>query len=388
MFSLFLIGLTSLIAVFCYLIMPDHTPMANRMCLPISNQPPGFKVQMLRVVENKQPEKQNLFSKILHGRRTNEEWIAINGYRFDGNDIVIKEYTSASSSEASGEFIERRYNLANVVFPLNPAKKLSSENGYLSFETINGELHHENAASLQALIGQKFIFTKTFLLGTDRFGRDLLSRLMAGSRITMIVGLIAVVISLFIGITLGAVAGFFRGTADSAVMWLINVTWSIPTLLLVIAITLVLGKGFSQVFIAVGLTMWVEVARLVRTQFFTLRETEFVSASRALGFSNTRIILRHILPNILGPILVVAASNFSSAVLIESGLSFLGIGAQPPIPTWGGMIKENYGYIIIPASAYLALLPGVAIMMVSMAFTFLGNGLRDALDSRQQVSIV
>ena len=383
MFSLFLIGLTSVIAIFCYLIMPDPTPMANRMCLPISNQPPGFKVQMLRVVESKQSESQNFLSKIVYGHQSSEEWIAISGYHFDGNHIVVKEYTPIGSSA-----IERSFNIANVVFPLNPDKKVSLENGYLSFETINGEHHRENITNLMTLIEQKFIFTKTFLLGTDRFGRDLLSRLMAGSRVTMIVGLIAVVISLLIGITLGAVAGFFRGTADAVVMWLINVTWSIPTLLLVIAITLVLGKGFSQVFIAVGLTMWVEVARLVRAQFFTLRETEFVSAARALGFTNTRIILRHILPNVLGPILVVAASNFSASVLIESGLSFLGIGAQPPMPTWGGMIKENYGYIIIPGSAYLALLPGVAIMAVSMAFTFLGNGLRDALDSRQQVSIV
>ena len=295
MFSLFIIGLTSVIAIFCYLIMPDHTPMANRMCLPISNQPPGFKVQMLRVMANKQPEAQNLFSKILYGRQSNEEWIAISGYRFDGNDIVVKEYAPNSPllwRGAGGEALKDRFNIANVIFSLNPDKKISSENNDLSFETINGEQHHENISTLQTLIQQKFIFTKTFLLGTDRFGRDLLSCSMAGSRITMMVGLIAVLISLLIGITLGAVAGFFRGTTDAVVMWLINVTWSIPTLLLVIAITLVLGKGFSQVFIAVGLTMWVEVARLVRAQFFTLREAEFVSAARALGFTNPRIILR------------------------------------------------------------------------------------------------
>jgi peptide/nickel transport system permease protein len=191
-----------------------------------------------------------------------------------------------------------------------------------------------------------------------------------------------VIISLLTGISLGALAGFFRGKLDDLIMWFINIIWSIPTLLLVIAITMALGKGFSQVFVAVGLTMWVEVARVVRGQIFSIRETEFIEAGRALGYNNFRIILKHVLPNIMGPVMVIAASNFASAILLEAGLSFLGMGAQPPTPSWGMMIKENYGYIVVDA-AYLAIWPGVAIMLLVLAFTWLGNGLRDAMDARE-----
>ena len=162
-------------------------------------------------------------------------------------------------------------------------------------------------------------------------------------------------------------------------MWLVNVTWSIPTLLLVFAITMALGKGFWQIFIAVGLTMWVSVARLVRGQVMVIKELEFVQAAKALGFKNSRIILRHILPNILGPLMVIAASNFATAIIIEAGLSFLGIGVQAPMPSWGLMIKENYNFIITH-NPLLAVIPGITIMVLVLAFNLLGNGLRDAVD--------
>ena len=194
----------------------------------------------------------------------------------------------------------------------------------------------------------------------------------------------SVFISIVIGIFMGSIAGYFRGGVDNFVIWVINVVWSIPTLLLVIAITLALGKGFWQIFVAVGLTMWVEVARVVRGQVMSLREKEFVEAGKALGFSNFRIIFSHILPNVLGPVIVISASNFANAILIEAGLSFLGIGAQPPMSSWGTMIKDHYGYIIVDA-AYLAVLPGLAIMLLVLAFVLVGNGLRDAIDSKAVV---
>jgi peptide/nickel transport system permease protein len=140
-----------------------------------------------------------------------------------------------------------------------------------------------------------------------------------------------------------------------------------------------LGKGFWQIFIAVGLTMWVSVARLVRGQVMAIKEMEFVEAARALGFKNSRIIIRHILPNVLGPLMVIAAGNFATAIIIEAGLSFLGIGIQPPMPSWGLMIKENYNFIITH-NPLLAVIPGIAIMILVLAFNLLGNGLRDALD--------
>jgi peptide/nickel transport system permease protein len=148
---------------------------------------------------------------------------------------------------------------------------------------------------------------------------------------------------------------------------------------LVIAITLALGKGFWQVFIAVGLTMWVEVARVVRGQLISAKEMQYVEAAKALGFSNFRIIFKHILPNIMAPVIVISAANFAGAILMESGLSFLGIGAQPPIPSWGAMIKDHYSYIIL-GKAYLAIIPGLAIMSLVTAFMLIGNALRDALD--------
>jgi oligopeptide transport system permease protein len=225
------------------------------------------------------------------------------------------------------------------------------------------------------------IVSKKFLLGTDKYGRDILSRLIIGTRVSLSVGFIAVIISLTTGIVLGAVAGYYGGRTDDIIMWFINVIWSIPTLLLVFAITFLLGKGFWQVFVAVGLTMWVTVARIVRAQILSVREFEYVEAARALGYSQVRIIFRHILPNIAGPVLVVGASNFASAIVIEAGLSFLGVGVQPPQPSWGLMIKENYNFIITH-NPMLALAPGFAIMLLVLAFNLLGNGLRDALSVR------
>jgi len=228
---------------------------------------------------------------------------------------------------------------------------------------------------------QKALIQKTYWLGTDRYGRDVLSRMILGARISFAVGLISVLISLLVGVSLGAIAGFYGGRVDTFIMWLINVVWSIPTLLLVITITLALGKGFWQVFIAVGLTMWVEVARVVRGQVLSLKEKEFVEATESLGFTSMRALFGHVLPNIWSPVIVISAANFAAAILIESGLSFLGLGAQPPIPTWGGMIKDHYSYIIVD-KAYLAVIPGVAISVLVLSFMFVGNALRDALDVR------
>jgi oligopeptide transport system permease protein len=227
--------------------------------------------------------------------------------------------------------------------------------------------------------GDAKVISKRYWLGTDVYGRDVLSRILLGTRISLSVGLISVMISLVLGVSLGLAAGYFRGWVDNAVMWLINVIWSLPTLLLVIAITFALGKGFWQIFVAVGLTMWVELARIVRGQVFSLRETEYVQAAKMLGYSNIRIMFRHILPNCVGPIVVICAANFASAILLEAGLSFLGLGVQPPFPSWGQMLSENADYIY-GGAAHLAIIPGVVIMLLVMSFNFVGNGLRDTLD--------
>ena len=213
-------------------------------------------------------------------------------------------------------------------------------------------------------------------LGTDRYGRDVLSRLMAGSAISLGVGLSAVLISLLIGILLGAWAGYRGGRIDAFVSWWIQVIWTLPTLLMVLAITLAFGKGLWQVFLAIGLTMWVDVARVVRGQFMSLREMEFIEAAQAIGYSDLRIMFRHMLPNAVGPIIVIAAANFAAAILIESGLSFLGYGAQIPIPSWGNIVQEHY-HLITGRHAWLAIAPGALIVSVVLAFTFIGDGLRE-----------
>jgi len=333
--------IVALIAIMGYLLTPDPTPMANNQHLELAKQKPGFSVLMLRLKWDRENEKPGFFGKMLYGKQSAYREIPVAVWHLEDELLIITEYSP---------------------IPLEQEKTIT-----YSLDELYGDSPEES------------IHNKTFLLGTDRYGRDLLSRLMIGARVSLSVGFISVFISLLIGISLGAIAGFFRGWLDNLIVWIINVVWSIPTLLLVIAITFALGKGFWQVFIAVGLTMWVEVARVVRGQILSIREKEFVEAGRALGYKNFRIIFRHVLPNIMGPVIVISAANFAAAILIEAGLSFLGIGVQPPMPSWGSMIKENYAYIILDA-AYLAILPGIAIMLMVLAFMIIGNGLRDALD--------
>ena len=330
--GLMLIVCNVLLAIFAYIIAPDNSPNGNRIIPEIGSKQPGFSIILLQVKKDKITSTPFL-STLFGGKADAYQFIPITFYSPKGDSLVYDKFIDDG-------IVERTTVAAN-----------------------------------------KNITQQTFYLGTDKFGRDILSRLIIGTRVSLGVGLIAVVISLSIGIFLGAIAGYFRGWIDDVVMWFTNVIWSIPTLLLVFAITLVLGKGFWQVFIAVGLTMWVNVARLVRGQVLAVRELDYIQATRALGFSHSRIILKHILPNILGPVMVIAASNFASAIVIEAGLSFLGVGVQPPQPSWGLMIKENYNFIITH-NPMLALAPGIAIMQLVLAFNLLGNGLRDALNVR------
>jgi len=333
-FSLLFIFFCGCIAVFCYALAPDNSTAANQMHLEIHSKPPGFSVNILQI-PNEDKNNQSWVSILYDGKKNSFTEIPIKSYTLNNEELTIIKYTD--------EFPK---NFDIHLFKNQP---------------------------------EKYISKKTFYFGTDKYGRDLLSRLLIGARISFFIGFVAVLISLLVGIPIGAIGGYFGGKTDAFVMWIINITWSIPTLLLVIAITLTLGKGYWQVFIAVGLTMWVEVARVVRGQVITTKQQQYVEAAKALGFSDFRIIFKHILPNILAPIIVISAANFAAAILIESGLSFLGIGAQPPTPSWGAMIKNHYNYIVL-GKPFLALIPGLAIMSLVMAFMLLGNSLRDGLD--------
>jgi len=379
MAGLIFILLSALIAVLGYLITPDKSSFANNQILEISTRKPGFSVRMLKVRKNETQQSLGFFNTMIFGKIDQYNYIPINSYRFEKDKIIVEEFNDIAGEEPFYSEI----NLADVLFPLKYSEKILLDNNQLQFSLIDGRSESIDIDEAHKTIEKENIISKKFILGTDRFGRDLLSRLLIGTRVSLSVGFISVFISLLIGITLGAIAGFYRGIMDDLIMWLINVIWSIPTLLMVIAITLVIGKGFWQIFIAVGLTMWVEVARVVRGQVLGVREKEYVEAARALGYSNGRIIFRHILPNIMSPVIIISAANFATAILLEAGLSFLGIGVQPPVPSWGTMIKEHYGYIIMD-KAYLAILPGLAIMFLVLSFTLVGNGLRDALDTKNK----
>lgn len=340
MVSISVIAFFILIAILGYLITPDHTPYCNQQYLELATLKPFSKATFIYInpAPEAAPEPVSLLHKMLFGEPLPYTAIPIYSHKAVGDSIEVETFTGSAPNE--GEL--RRFAKADV------AK----------------------------------IATRTFVFGTDGYGRDVLSQIMIGSRVSLSVGFIAIIIALLIGITLGAIAAYYGRWIDNLIMWFINVVWSIPTVLLVIAITFALGKGFWQVFIAVGLTMWVDIARVVRGQVFSIKEKEYIEATHALGYSTFRTIFKHILPNITGAIIVVAASNFASAILLEAGLSFLGIGVQPPMPSWGSMVKENYGYILLD-SAYLAFIPGIAIMIIVLAFMLLGNGIRDALDIRK-----
>ncbi len=342
-FSAVFLALVVLVALLGYLIVPDQSADANEQQLQLVAQPPGSQAKVLVGLDQEQ-KAPSIWSLWLSGDNRPTQNKLITYGKYIGDSIQYVPFLEADLGTADTLVVAKRGG--NMQYTLEKRR---------------------------------------YWLGTDVLGRDLLSRLIIGLRVSLAVGLMAVVISIALGTLLGLLAGYYRGWVDQLIQFLINVTWSIPSLLLVIAFSLALGKGFWQVFLAVGLTMWVEVARIVRGQILSLREKEFVEAARAMGYRDWRIMVKHLLPNMVGPIIIMAASNFASAILVESGLSFLGIGVQPPVPTLGLMIKEHYPYIIMDA-AYLALAPGAVILLLVLAFNLMGNGLSDAFDSKVKMS--
>lgn len=219
-----------------------------------------------------------------------------------------------------------------------------------------------------------------YLLGTDQLGRDIVSRLIYGARISIVVSVSAVVFSAFLGTIIGLFSGFYGGKIDSVFMRLADVQLAFPFILLAIAIIAVLGPNLQNIIIVMGITGWVIYARVVRAEVLSLREKEYVMAVRALGGSNGRIIFNHLLPNVVPPIIVIITLEMARMIIMEAALSFLGLGIQPPTPTWGGMLADGRVYLV--TSWWLATFPGLVIMLVVLGINLLGNWLRDILDPR------
>lgn len=353
--GLVFIGLCALVALLGYWVLPDNSPDANNGFVQLQKQPPGFTTKFIRRTET-------------DSMRTATNLLTI---WWSGKPAVGELPISGGMGTSNGDSL--------LIAPWVPA-------GSRALAPIRLVTKDWMGAYRSSAQGTRWA-QRTYWLGTDKAGRDELSRLLLGTRISLGIGLVAVLISLVIGVSVGAVAGYFGGWVDSVLLGLMTVVWSIPGIMLVIGISLALdSKGVWVSFVAVGLTMWVDVARVVRGQVLGLRSATFIEAGRVLGLPTSRLIFVHLLPNLRGPLIVLATSNFAAAILLEAGLSFLGLGVQPPAPSWGLMVKEGYDLLGTEAGLWLTALPGLAISLLVLSFNVLGNGLRDAFDPKTQLS--
>lgn len=379
-----------LIALLGYSIMPDQTPDAADGAVQIQKQLPGFEALFIKKKKNLVVAQNGFFKKLIFGQETEYILTPVSEYKIEGIYVYYRPFKNVNTVTDW-----EKMPLISCMYNLNQENSKNLNEAGDSYVVENGEVKYLDAdanvktISLEQLkkeFEENNVERRKFLLGTDKLGRDILSKLMFGTRIALAIGFVSVLISLFLGVSLGAMAGFLGGNTDRFISWLMTVVWSVPAIMLIIAISIALqSKGIWVAFVAVGLTMWVEVARVVRGQILEIKEKNYIEAAKALGITDFNIILKHILPNIYGPIIVIANANYASAILLEAGLSFLGLGVQPPTPSWGNMVNEGFHSIGTNGGLYLVLFPSLCIMIMILAFNMFGNGLRDAYDPKATI---
>ena len=380
--GLFVIVLAVLVSVFGVLFIPDKSLNTNETATELRKLPAGSSVTFLKPRKAFEVDRASFLEKVFVGETPNYLLLSTKEYKIMDSTMVV--YTSYVGEIEQIPLVK----FYDGVKKDNLGKWYRVSRDGVSFFNLDNKRVIVSKAELMSRFSAEGVIHRRFVLGTDSAGRDILSRLVYGAKVSVSVGFVSVIISLVVGVFIGAVAGYSKCWVDSFLMWFVTVIWSIPGIMIIIAISLALNsKGIWVVFIAVGLTMWVDVARVVRGQFLEAREYLYVDAAKALGVSPTRIVLRHILPNISGPIIVMATANFASAILIEAGLSFIGIGVEPPTPSWGAMVREGYNLMsadIVGNSAAFGVLlyPSLCISLLVFAFNLSGNGIRDAIDPK------
>jgi peptide/nickel transport system permease protein len=364
-----------LIAIFAPLLCTDTSPQAARQFSGNARQAPGHKIYLVSFPHTNS-------SASVH----QIELLTSKAWKINRDKLLLVK----ASGQAIEILIPEKWFSIDIQHPFTQYCLLKQGTPYIIKRdtvylfTISKKWISLPLSNLNSLFQNQSLQSFTFWLGTDGLGRDIYSRMILGSRTTVTIGIVAVLISVFLGVSLGLISGYSGGWIDKLLSAFFTLIWTLPAVLLAMVLAFVLGKGFWQIFVAIGLTLWVDIARVIRGQVLSMKFFPWVEAAKTLGFSSGRILRVHLLPNLLSTVWVLSASTFSTAVLVESGLSFLGIGVQPPTPSWGGLLFDGYTQIALSDGQWMALFPALAIVVLVVSLNLIGYGLRDAFDPKHE----